>query len=201
MYLKSIRGDVLFEGTSLSLKRDLETAVNKGVCLDFIDLRGINLSNLCLDGAQMKGACFWGANLSNTDMSQGDFSHSDFRTASFSNSCLAESDFNSCDFSGSYFSQTIITGALLEKTLFSCPSIFSLALSEVKSLSGALYNHQGEVECDLSSAPLVIQGFEKQLVFMKDSILIGADLKKNSAKPLIKTILLQELKKMNCILQ
>lgn len=173
MYLKSIKGKILFEGRFPSIKKGVEMAVESKTDLSAIDLRGANLMGAQMDHALMPQACFWGANLNSANMSGGDFSGSDFRTANFANSCLAESDCTGADFSGAYFSSTIFRQADLSNTRFSCPSIFSIDLVDAAALTGAIYSHLGEEECDLSHAPLIIRGLERPLIFMDDTVLIG----------------------------
>ncbi len=189
MYLKSINNNIIFEGKALSIKQEVENAVEQGVCLNNVNLRGVDLSKANLDYAQMSGACLWGANLSGTNMSHGNFDNVDFRTANLSHSCLAYSDCHKSDFRGSYFSNTIVEQTDLSDALFSCPSIFSIDLIRAKALEGALYNHMGEKMCDLSNAPLIIRGLDKQIVFMNDSTIIGADLYRKTSNRFIKKIL------------
>lgn len=173
MYLKSVKGKILYRGNFTSLKKGLEMAVEDNVDLSDIDLRHANLANAQIDGAQMHGACLWGANLNEANMSEGVFTEVDFRTANCLGTCLADSNCTGADFSGAYFSRTICRDANLSNTRFSCPSLFSLNLVEVKSLKGAIYSHWGEVDCDISHAPLVIRGLEKPLIFMDDCLLFG----------------------------
>ena len=68
MYLKSISGDVLFEGYFRTVKRAVEAAVREDVCLDGINLRNANLAQVNLDNAQIQGACLWGANLTGANI-------------------------------------------------------------------------------------------------------------------------------------
>lgn len=178
MYLKSVNGKILFEGRFSSLRHGVELAVEERVDLRGINLRLANLAGARLDNARMTGGCFWGANLKGTNFAGAILENCDFRTANFLDTCLAEAVCRGADFSGAYFSRTIVRTADLADTRFSCPSLFNIDLVESKSLAGAVYNHLGEVECDLSSPPLIIRGLEKPLVFMDDSILVGTKIKK-----------------------
>jgi uncharacterized protein YjbI with pentapeptide repeats len=178
MYLKSVDGKILFEGRFANVRQGVEMAVESGEALHHINLRGANLSGAQLDNAKMEKACFWGANLNDTNMSEGVFEGADFRTANFVDSCMAEADCTSANFDGAYFSRTIFTGAHLQRTQFSCPSIFTIDLSHTAGLEGAIYSHLGEVDCDLSHAPLIIRGLHKPMIFMDDHMLIGTDVKK-----------------------
>ncbi|MCI5061256.1 MAG: pentapeptide repeat-containing protein [Alphaproteobacteria bacterium] len=178
MYLRSVEGKILFEGRFASIKEGVQIAVEKGCDLTGVDLRKTNLSGAFLDKAHMPKACFWGANLKDANMSEGHFCGADFRTANLLGTCLAESDLEDSDFSGAYFSRTIVTDGNLQNCRFSCPSIFTVDLTTVGDLMGAVYSHMGEIDCDLSHAPLIIQGLQKPLVFMDDSVLVGGEIKK-----------------------
>lgn len=173
MYLKSTAGKILFEGRFSSLKKGVEMAVEAGVVLAKIDLRYANLMGAQMDGAIMPEACLWGANLNNSNMSAGDFTGADFRTANFVDTCLAESCCSGTDFSGAYFSRAIFRQTDLSGARFSCPSIFSIDLVEARTLENAVYSHMGEVDCDLSHAPLIIKGLPQTLIFMDDTVLVG----------------------------
>ncbi|HPD82776.1 MAG: pentapeptide repeat-containing protein [Alphaproteobacteria bacterium] len=111
-------------------------------------------------------------------MSEGNFQNADFRTANFLDTCLVEADCEGANFEGAYFSRTLFTYANLCKTQFSCPSLFTIDLAGVKTLEGAVYSHLGEVDCDLSHAPLIIRGLHKPLIFMDDYTIIGAEIRK-----------------------
>ena len=84
-----------------------------------------------------------------------------------------DTDLSQSDFRGSYFSCTIFEGADLSGTQFSCPSIFQSKLHEARTLKGAIYSHKGEVDCDLSRAPIVVHGTPKPVIVLKDDIIIG----------------------------
>jgi uncharacterized protein YjbI with pentapeptide repeats len=173
MYLKSISGDVLFEGYFRTVKRAVEAAVREDVCLDGINLRNANLAQVNLDNAQIQGACLWGANLTGANMSEINLKNADCRNAIFKDACLAEANLSQCDFRGSYFSQTLFAGADLSYTKFSCPSIFHSKIHEAQSREGAIYTHKGEYDCDLSHTPIVINGAPKPVVILKDDVFVG----------------------------
>lgn len=176
MYLKSVDGKILFEGRFTNIRQGVEMAVADKCDLTAINLRKVNLSNVQMDNAIMPKACLWGANLNEANMTSGKFEGADFRTANLLNSCLAEADCAEVNFEGAYFSKTIFTDCDLSKTKFSCPSIFNVELAEVASLEGAIYSHLGEIDCDLSHAPLIIRGLHKPFIFMDDVTLVGNDL-------------------------
>ena len=185
MYLKSVSGKIIYEGRFTNIRKGVEMALADNCPLNGINLRQANLAGAQLDGAQMQDSCLWGANLNGANLAGVDFSNADFRTANLLNCCLAESNCSGVNFSGAYFSRTIFRDTDLSNTRFSCPSLFTLDLSDVMTLSGAVYCHQGEVDCDLSHAPLIIRGLKKPLVFMDDSVLVGADIKKIALRDVV----------------
>ena len=199
MYLKSITGEVIFEGYFHTVKRAMEAAVREHVCLDGVDLRNTNLSQANLDGAQMKGVCLWGANLTGVNMSGVEMAGADCRNANFKDCCLAESDCSKTDFRGSYFSNSVLRQTDLSDAKFSCPSIFNNNLYEVGNLHGAVYSHKGEVECDMSQTPIIIHGVEKPIILLKDKILIGHFLYDKGTYQKIITHFLKPIKKENNI--
>lgn len=178
MYLKSVSGETLFKSSHITIREAVEEAVAEGVCLKGINLRKAKLQGAQLDMAKMTDACFWGADLTSADMSDGCFDSADFRTAILKDACLAEGSFIDVNFHGAHCSQMIIDGADFSNTRFSCPSIFSCDLGGVSCLEGAIYSHHGEVDCALSSAPIIIKGLNQPVVIMRRDILIGADHKK-----------------------
>lgn len=178
MYLRSLSGKILFEGRFATLKKCVEAAVEYKANLQGVNLRQANLNGAAIDGAQMPQACLWGANLSGADMSEGDYSGADFRAANFVDTALGDSNLSDADLSGAYFSKTILTQTCLRATRFSCPSIFTLNLVDAATLQGSIYSHQGEIECDLSHAPLVIRGLQRPIICMDDAVLVGTTLKK-----------------------
>ena len=178
MYLKSVDGKILFEGRFSNVRQGLEMAVEGQCDLTGINLRGANLSGAQMDGAIMPQSCLWGANLNGANMCEGNFAKSDFRTAHLPDTCLSEADCHGVNFEGAYFSRTQLIGTDLTGVQFSCPSIFSVDLAHVASLQGASYSHQGEIECDLSHAPLIIHGLHKPMIFMDDCVLVGQEHRK-----------------------
>lgn len=192
MYLRSVEGKILFDGRFSSVKNGVEQAVEKGVDLTGINLRQANLSGAQIDRAKMAGACLWGANLSGADMSDSDFTGADFRTANLLDTCLAESGCHKVDFSGAYFSRTIIRNTDFSAACFSCPSIFTIDLVDAADLSGTVYSHMGEIDCDLSHAPLIIRGLQKPMIFMDDHVLVGGDLKKIALRQGVMNAILAE---------
>jgi uncharacterized protein YjbI with pentapeptide repeats len=175
MYLKSVSGETLFKSSHITIKEAVEEAVAEGVCLKSINLRKAKLEGAQIDMAKMPGACFWGADLTSADMSDGCFDEADFRTATLKDSCLSEGSFIGANFHGAHCSQMLIDGTNFSNTRFSCPSIFSCDLGSVSDLGGAIYSHHGEVDCLLSSAPIIIRGLDQPVVIMGQDILIGSE--------------------------
>ena len=175
MYLKSVSGETLFKSSHVTIKEAVEEAVAEGGRLDGINLRKAKLQGAKFDMAKMSGACFWGADLTGADMRDGCFDDADFRTTILKDACLSEGSFIDTNFHGAHCSQMLIDGVNFSNARFSCPSIFSCDLSSVSHLDGAIYSHHGEVDCPLSSAPIIIKGLNQPVVIMEKDILIGAE--------------------------
>ena len=189
MYLKSTSGKILYEGRFSSIKKGVEMAVSDNTDLTGINLRYANLAHASLDQAKMSNACLWGANLSHTDLCGADLQGADFRTTHLLHSCLAEANCEKADFKGAYFVKTILTGTILSEAEFSCPSIFNVNLNEAAHLNGAVYHHLGEIACDLSSPPLIIQGLPQPLILLKNKAIIGSVIRETSLRdPVFKFI-------------
>ena len=62
---------------------------------------------------------------------------------------------------------------IYRKQNFLAPAYFQSKLHEAKRLDGAIFSHQGELDCDLSRAPIVIHGTPKPVIILKDDIIIG----------------------------
>jgi hypothetical protein len=176
--IKSIHGDVLYEGFAPSFKELLVEAVEEGASLQYANLRKQNLQIANLDGADFRGACFHGANLRGANLSECLLEEADFRLADLAETCLAESSMIMCKFDGAYFSSgTIITGADFSGSTFSCPTFFNLKLSDAASTYQAIYSHMGEIDCPIAQTPIVIHGLPFVVVFMDKHLKIGTEVK------------------------
>lgn len=193
MYLKSVDGKVLYEGRFSNIRQGVEQAVEKKIDLTEINLRCANLAGGSFDAAIMPRACLWGANLTDVDFSGAELEEADFRATTLLNSCLAESNCANSNFEGAYFSKTIVTQADLKGCKFSCPSLFQINLAEAKTLQGSIYSHLGEDECDLSHAPLIINGLMKPMIFMDNHVLIGGDLRLSNMRERLLSSILHEI--------
>ncbi len=176
MEIKSIQGNILFNGRFATLRRAVEAAVRDRVDLAGADLRRAFLRHAVLDGARLAGACLWGARLDGAQMAGGDFIGVDFRTAHMKEACLAESVCTDADFRGAYVPGLIVRDADFSGARFSCPTVFTVPWEEAASLDGAVYWHRGETACPLSRRPIVVSGLPRRVVVMQDHVLIGGDL-------------------------
>lgn len=180
--IKSIHGDVLYEGFAPSFKALLEEAVTERANLQYANLRKQNLLIANLDGADFHGACFHGANLREANLSECLLDECDFRLADLSETCLAESSMLMCKFEGAYFSSgTIVTGTDMGGSTFTCPTVFSLKLSDTASTFQAIFSHMGEIDCPITQTPIVISGLPFQIVFMDKHLKIGSEVKTYAA--------------------
>lgn len=176
MKLQSLNGQTVFEGRFTTIRRAVESAIQDNVNLAEVNLRGAMLRHACLDGANMRGACLWGAQLSYAQLCGGDFTAVDFRATQMKDACLAESTFTAGDFRGAYLKGAIVRHSVFDHCQFSCPSIFTVPWEEAQRLTGAVYWHKGEIECPLSSVPVVISGLPQRVVMMERHILVGTQL-------------------------
>lgn len=199
MYSKSITGNILFESKHFGIAKSVEEAVRQGVNLDFINLRRVNLSGADLDDAIMNNVCLWGADLTNTNMTDALLRGADLRNARFKDTCLAQANCYQADFRGAYFSNCIVEGTDFSESIFTCPSVFSLDLALAKNLNAAIYYHKGEVKCDLSCVPIVIQGFYKKIVILKNKIIIGHQIYDSSVLESMRTNFLNLIHQENIL--
>ena len=149
MFLKSISGEILYEGPFKTARRCIEAAVREKVNLSEANLRGVNLRYARIDEARLHGACLWGADLTHADCAGACMTQTDMRATTLKDACLAESDFSDADFRGAYFENTIIRAGIFDRARFSCPSVFSCDWEEAGSLRAAIYWHLGEIACAL----------------------------------------------------
>lgn len=149
MYLKSVNGNVLYEGRFFSIRKGVEMAVREGVVLDGVDLRKANLIGAKLSRARMCNACLWGADLRDADLSLADIAQSDCRLTEWGNGTLAGSNCTACDFSGALFGSIVIKGANWERTLFTDERVFDLPIHHLASVRRAVFSYLGEHSQDL----------------------------------------------------
>ncbi|NCO03632.1 MAG: pentapeptide repeat-containing protein [Alphaproteobacteria bacterium] len=198
MRLISVCGDTLFKSSYITIKESVEEAVSEGASLHNINLRGAKLSGARLDMAKMNHACLWGADLTGADMSDGLFKGADFRTAILKDTCLADSDCGGANFHGAYFSRTILNGTHLSQSKFSCPSLFSCDLSHVQTLRGAVFCHQGEIDCPMDHPPIVIHGLHQPIVIMGHDLLIGTQRLSKDCFGVAQKTIIHEITKSLC---
>ena len=168
-------GEILFEGWFDTIKTCIETAVSDGVPLDGVELSNQNLACANLDDAQMAGARLSGANLNGANLSEGVFDEVDFTNAELSYACMAQSTFMNANFYGASFGGTDVTDAVIRGCTFSCPSLFNTLLHRAAIFTDCVYVHERGRPCYLRSAPIVIQGLPRDIVYMDDDVKIGTD--------------------------
>lgn len=164
-------GRIIFEGIFPSLRHCLEAAVTDHVCLASANLAGRDLSNATLDGADLHGACLdganlWGANVCEANMTGVSAVGSDFTLA-----CLCESRLVQVNFRDAVFGGTLVTDALIEACLFSCPSVFSLPFNKAR-LGHNIFEHEGR-PLPFATTPVVVTGLPQRIVFLDGTVLVG----------------------------
>lgn len=176
--LRSVKtGKTLFEGAFLSFADCLEKAVLEQIDLSFADLRNTNLTHASLDGGILSYADFTDANLSGANLSECDLHGASFMNTSLYNACLCESDLTGCNFKGASFGATDINGSLLNRSIFSTLSCFTLCFSNAQALQGCLFIDVAGRASSISRPPIVINGLSPSpLVFTDRNILHGHDI-------------------------
>ncbi len=172
MDLYNITGDRLFSSVHITVRKVLEEAVTKGVCLPGIDLRRARLSGARLDGLNAPGACLWGVDLSACDMAEANLAGADARLATLTDACLADARCAGVLFDGAYFKNTLVEGADFSDCRFSCPSILSMPLHLCRTLHGSVYWHRGEVPCPLDGGIMRLQALGNEIIALGEKCLI-----------------------------
>lgn len=173
MIIKTVMGKVIYETKATTFKKAVEEAVSKNVDLSHADFRRQKFYRAKLDGIIAPGATLWGADCRHADMSGADFRGADLRNTNLQDSCLAETSFCDANFSGAFFSNTILRGANLEGTIFSCSSILGCDLQTASNLHRAVYCHRGEINIPLQPPPVIIHGLKNRMAIFEKDILWG----------------------------
>jgi uncharacterized protein YjbI with pentapeptide repeats len=111
--IKSVWGDLLFEGDFSSIADAVKAAIASRANLSRAYLSGANLSGADLSGADLSGAYLSGADLSGANLSRADLSGAYLSGANLSGANLSRANLSGANLSGAYLSGAYLSGANL----------------------------------------------------------------------------------------
>lgn len=168
-------GEMIFEGWFETIKQTVEQAVIDHVCLDGVDLSGVNLACANLDDAQLSGANLSSANLNGANLSESIFDNANLSGADVSHACFALSSCMNVNMIGTSFGNTDVTDAVISGCQFSCPSVFTMSFGRAAMFANCTYIGMDGMPCRMTKPPVVITGLSREVVYMDDVIKIGND--------------------------
>ena len=167
-------GAILYTGPHRDIRAAAEAAVAAGVRLDGADLRRANLANAMLDGAALRQAALRGANLSGANLSEADLVSCDLASTTLYGACLCESALTDCDLRGALCGGTDISGARLERCLFSTLSALQMNFADCRALARCAFHDEPSGTVALfDRAPVVVAGLGLPLAVMDSHVRIG----------------------------
>lgn len=167
--------DILFEGWFGTIKDCVEAAISDNICLDGVDLSGMNLACANLDDAQMAGANLSAVNFNGANLSEGIFDNANMRDADLSHACLVMSSLMNVDMTGASFAATDVTDAVISGCQFSCPSVFSTLFSRTAVFNNCSFIHAKRGALPMSKPPVIVQGLSRDIVYLDHCVKIGND--------------------------
>jgi hypothetical protein len=165
-------GKPLFAGVFDTMRAALQAAVTANVDLSGADLSGHDLAHVTLDGASLRGARLDRCNLFGANLSEADFTGASLRDCDLSFACLVDARLAGVDFSAATFGSTLLSGAVVDECLFSCPTAFTLPFAQAR-LGRNTYAHDGRTPLSFTAAPIVVTGLPKRIVWLDEAGLIG----------------------------
>lgn len=153
-------GKSIYRGDHNSLNEAIQTAIQKNIPLDGINLAYTTLHHINLDGVIFRNACFKGADLYGANMSEAEFFNCDFSTANLKDACLCYSNINQCNFRLCKFNETDIAMCSIKNCDFEGFSTFQLRLHSAHEICELNYNHYEKTH-QFSEAPTLIQSGNK----------------------------------------
>lgn len=173
--IRTISGNsTLFSGRFSTFHDCLKTAIDDHVPLHYADLRGLNLSNVELDGADLRHAGFTGSNLSGANLSEALLDGANFSGATLFGAVLCESSLRGAFFQDALFGGTDIGHSDLSDTAFSTFSAFDLRFEETRAQTGCRFINGCGTICPMNRPPLVIRGVGRPVIVMDRHIKIGS---------------------------
>lgn len=171
MNLYTIEGNLLYTSTHKSLGATIEYAIDNNVTLEKIDLSNKDLRNITFDTATMRGASFKNANLTGANISECALDFSDFSHATLYDTCLVYSSLKGVSFLYSLFGATDLSETIIDNSLFSGPTTFSLSFRSVTSMMNVKYFQESMV-CSMQTPPIHIKGNHCDTTILDDHIII-----------------------------
>jgi hypothetical protein len=162
-------GIMLFQGDYADQRAAIEDAVSTGASLDGADLRGANLCNAMLDGAQWRHVSLHGANLTGANLSEALIDHCDMRNTTLFGTCFCESTVQDTDLSGALCGGTDIAAARLERVLFSTLSALQMNFRDTAVIEACAFHDEAAGQTALFARPPVYVGGLDQPVIVLDS--------------------------------
>lgn len=162
----------LFTGDYASLRHCVEAAIAQNISLSGADLGHADLSSASLDGANLRNADLSYANLHGINLSESDLTGACLHACDLTSACLCESRLQNVSFTDASFGGTLITDAVIEGCLFSCPTALTLPFADAR-LGRNVYMHDNLEPVDFSAAPIVVSGLPKRVAFFDRQALIG----------------------------
>lgn len=166
--IRTTRGAVLYHGRFHTIAQALESAVDRGVNLDYADLSGAYLAHANLDGCVIRYGCFRDADLSGVNMSEAMLDHSDFSEARLFDACFCYSSLRGCCFIGTRFGATDISEAVLDQSRFGDPSALLLPFHRSQSHRGCVYL-EDRTAYPMEQVPVAVHGIGRGFVLLDDS--------------------------------
>ncbi len=162
--IRSMKGDILFEGRFLSFQACVEAAMHQKNTLQGADFRKANLSNVMLDDVRMIDCDFTGANLTGANLSETYLERACFDGCDLYNACFAYSSLTKASFRHAHFGGTDITGSNLLNARFQGISWLNLNFTEANSIQNCYYHSEAGFIKTFSHPPVVIKGLCRPVV-------------------------------------
>lgn len=166
--------EILYEGFYKSFVECLENAVLKKVDLTGIDLSGQNLSHANLDDAYMPMAKCVKTNFCGANMSEAVFDGADFTDSDLTYACLVQSSLRDVRMMGTSFAVTDVTDAIIERCVFSCPSVFSTLFQRAHIFHDNQFIHMNKT-VRMNHVPIFVCGLPRDIVYLDHYIKIGSE--------------------------
>jgi hypothetical protein len=168
--LITVDGKSIYRGQHNSLNDAIESAIQKNIPLDGINLSFADLHHINLDGVSIKNASFQSANLGGANMSECNFSDCDFSSANLEDACLCYSNLNNCNFKLCEFKEADISMSSITNCAFEGFSTFYLRLHSAFKILNLTYHHFTK-QYPINTPPTLIQSGDKMIALLDNSMI------------------------------